>query len=68
MEYCMIKMNKITKEYGKNESYIRALSEIDFEVNRGEFVSITGSSGSGKNNTTEYSGMYGSSDQRILYD
>lgn len=48
MEYCMIKMNKITKEYGKNESYIRALSEIDFEVNRGEFVAITGSSGSGK--------------------
>lgn len=44
----MIKMNKITKEYGKNESYIRALSEIDFEVNRGEFVAITGSSGSGK--------------------
>ncbi|MDD2957526.1 MAG: ABC transporter ATP-binding protein [Lachnospiraceae bacterium] len=48
MEYCMIRMNKITKEYGKNESYIRALSEIDFEVNRGEFVAITGSSGSGK--------------------
>lgn len=48
MECCMIKMNKITKEYGKNENYIRALSEIDFEVNRGEFVAITGSSGSGK--------------------
>lgn len=48
MEYCMIRMNKITKEYGKNENYIRALSEIDFEVNRGEFVAITGSSGSGK--------------------
>lgn len=48
MEYCMIRMNKITKEYGKNENYIRALSEIDFEVNKGEFVAITGSSGSGK--------------------
>lgn len=48
MENCMIRMNEITKEYGKNESYIRALSKINFEVNRGEFVAITGSSGSGK--------------------
>lgn len=48
MEYCMIRMNKVTKEYGKHENCIRALSEIDFKVNRGEFVAITGSSGSGK--------------------
>ena len=41
-------MNKVTKEYGKHENCIRALSEIDFKVNRGEFVAITGSSGSGK--------------------
>lgn len=48
MKYCMIRMNKVTKEYGKHENCIRALSEIDFKVNRGEFVAITGSSGSGK--------------------
>ena len=48
MEYCMIRMNKVTKEYGRHENCIRALSEIDFKVNRGEFVAITGSSGSGK--------------------
>ena len=48
MEYCMIRMNKVTKEYGKHENCIRALSEIDFKVNRGEFVAIKGSSGSGK--------------------
>ena len=48
MEYCMVRMNKVTKEYGKHENCIRALSEIDFKVNRGEFVAITGSSGSGK--------------------
>ena len=48
MEHCIIRMNNITKEYGKNENYICALSEIDFEVNRGEFVAVTGNSGSGK--------------------
>jgi putative ABC transport system ATP-binding protein len=39
---------RITKVYGRGQSEVRALDGIDLRVSPGEFVSIMGSSGSGK--------------------
>lgn len=44
----IIKLNKICKTYGKGEAKITALSNINLEIKREEFVSIMGPSGSGK--------------------
>jgi len=38
----------VTKVYGEGEAAVRALQGVDFEVRPGEFVAITGASGSGK--------------------
>ena len=41
----MIRIEKLTKRF---DGDVTALSEIDLEVRRGEFVFVTGSSGAGK--------------------
>ncbi|WBW99708.1 ABC transporter ATP-binding protein [Oceanirhabdus sp. W0125-5] len=38
----------LKKYYGKGENLVKAVDEIDLQVNKGEFVSIIGKSGSGK--------------------
>ncbi len=38
----------LTKIYGKGENEVRALDGVSFEVGKGEFVSVVGTSGSGK--------------------
>ena len=38
----------LSKHYGKGESLVRALDNVDLEINEGEFVAIIGPSGSGK--------------------
>ena len=44
----MIKVEKLTKIYGKGEIAVRALHEVSFSVTAGDFVAIMGPSGSGK--------------------
>jgi putative ABC transport system ATP-binding protein len=43
----MLKIKKVSKVYDGKIAY-RALTEIDFEIEKGEFVAIMGPSGSGK--------------------
>lgn len=43
-----IKSSKFTKIYGQGETEVRALDGINLEVEKGEFVAIVGTSGSGK--------------------
>lgn len=50
----MITMKKVKKSYYLGEEEIKALDEIDFSVQRGEFVAIVGPSGSRKINPYEY--------------
>ncbi|HGM3505592.1 TPA: ABC transporter ATP-binding protein [Clostridioides difficile] len=38
----------LSKHYGKGESLVRALDNVNLEINEGEFVAIIGKSGSGK--------------------
>ncbi|WP_300559753.1 ABC transporter ATP-binding protein [Companilactobacillus sp.] len=45
----IVEVNNIEKIYGKaNEKQFKALSDVNFEVQPGEFVGIMGASGSGK--------------------
>ena len=44
----LLRIDKLTKEYGKNSSYQKVLDNINIEFKSGEFVCILGESGSGK--------------------
>ena len=44
----ILKIENLTKVYGKGENEVHALNGVSFSVEKGEFVSIIGSSGSGK--------------------
>ena len=44
----ILKCEKLKKYYGKDESLVKALDDINIEIKEGEFVGIVGTSGSGK--------------------
>lgn len=44
----ILKLEKIEKYYGNKSSLTKAINNISFEVEKGEFVAIMGASGSGK--------------------
>lgn len=44
----ILKVNGLKKYYGKDESLVKALDNVNLEVNKGEFLAIVGTSGSGK--------------------
>jgi len=44
----LLKIDKIEKYYGNRSSLTKAIDNISFEVEKGEFVAIMGASGSGK--------------------
>ena len=44
----LLKVEHLTKIYGKGENAVRAVDDISFTVEKGEFVAIIGPSGSGK--------------------
>jgi len=44
----ILKVNNVSKVYGKGDTQIRALDDVSFGVEKGELVAIVGPSGSGK--------------------
>lgn len=44
----ILKVENLSKIYGKGENEVKAVDNVSFQVEKGEFVAIIGSSGSGK--------------------
>ncbi|MDD3851918.1 MAG: ABC transporter ATP-binding protein [Firmicutes bacterium] len=44
----ILRIEQLSKIYGKGETAVRALDDVSFSVKRGEFIAIVGPSGSGK--------------------
>ena len=44
----ILRVENLTKVYGKGENEVRALDGVSFSVEKGEFVAVIGPSGSGK--------------------
>lgn len=44
----LLEVKNLTKVYGEKSTLVKALDDVSFSVNEGEFVAIVGSSGSGK--------------------
>jgi putative ABC transport system ATP-binding protein len=48
MSDSLIQVQKLSKVYGAADTQVRALDEVDLNVERGEFLAVMGPSGSGK--------------------
>ena len=44
----ILEVNHLSKTYGKGDTMVKALDDVSFTVEQGEFVAIIGPSGSGK--------------------
>jgi putative ABC transport system ATP-binding protein len=47
----LLSLHGVSKIYGEDQAVVRALDYVDLQIAQGEFVAITGSSGSGKSTT-----------------
>ena len=44
----ILKIENLTKTYGKGDTMVKALDNVSFTVPKGQFLAIVGPSGSGK--------------------
>ena len=50
----ILRVEHLSKTYGQGENEVRALDDVSFSVEKGQFVAIIGPSGSGKSIRIRY--------------
>jgi lipoprotein-releasing system ATP-binding protein len=67
MSEIILKIEKLNKRYKDKKRDIQILNDLDFEINKGEFVSVLGKSGSGKTTFLNMIGMLDRPDSGDVY-
>ena len=67
MSDVILKIEKLNKHYKDKKRDIHILNDLDFEINKGEFVSVLGKSGSGKTTFLNMIGMLDRPDSGDVY-
>lgn len=67
MSEIILKIEKLNKHYKDKKRDIHILNDLDFEINKGEFVSVLGKSGSGKTTFLNMIGMLDRPDSGDVY-
>ena len=52
----ILRVEHLTKKYGKGENEVIAVNDVSFSIQKGEFIAIVGSSGSGKSTLLHWLG------------
>lgn len=69
MVIILIRVEKLSKYYGKDENKITALNQVNITINEQDFIAIIGPSGSGKSTFLHtISGLDKPSSGKVLYD
>lgn len=50
----ILEVDNLCKNYGKGSTLVKAIDNVSFTVDEGDFVAIVGSSGSGKSTLFTY--------------
>ena len=63
----ILRASHLCKTYGKGENEVRALDDVSFSIEKGEFVAIVGTSGSGKSTLMHILGGVDRPDSGCVY-
>ena len=63
----ILEAKHLVKTYGKGETEIKALDDVSFDVESGEFIAVVGSSGSGKSTLIHILGSVDTPDSGNVY-
>lgn len=65
----ILKTINLKKYYGKNDNLVKAIDDVNIDINKGEFIAIVGTSGSGKSTLLHLlGGLDRASEGKVIVD